>query len=309
MEMKSVFVLGGNTDQVPYIKELLRVGYKIHLSDNNPICPGRAFCHEFYEVGYDNLKMLEDIARKIVSNGEKCRAFSASAQYALKAAARIASIFEQSFPKHATIEMCLDKAKFYKAFSECSIPIPISYFVESPDQLARVYRKLNKEKKYYLKSDLGKSPNYIYRISPKNFDIKLVNWKKDRYLDKGYVLQEEFIGTHLRLNFHKKGFNIFDFFSGKPISVKDIKNYYVPQIVGPLRGFINRYELTDFVVKFDVIANLQGWVALDIGLDPPFRMKASYEDQGLDFVKGYVRHLLDGKDDYESSEIEYERAN
>jgi hypothetical protein len=46
------------------------------------------------------------------------------------------------------------------------------------------------------------------------------------------------------------------------------------------------------VTKFDLVANAEGVFVLDIGLDPPFRMKSLHSWLGLDFADAYVRHSL-----------------
>ena len=52
-------------------------------------------------------------------------------------------------------------------------------------------------------------------------------------------------------------------------------------------------------MKFDVILDHQlEYVVLDIGLDPPYRMRKFYELNALDFPYHYVAHYLMGQLDY-----------
>ena len=58
----------------------------------------------------------------------------------------------------------------------------------------------------FLKSDLGKSPLYIYSGTINQLLSKDINWTKDSFLEKFYLLQEEYKGKNIRVNLHKINF-------------------------------------------------------------------------------------------------------
>ena len=54
-------------------------------------------------------------------------------------------------------------------------------------------------------------------------------------------------------------------------------------------------------MKFDVIENNGECVVIDIGLDPPFRMKKYFDNCGGNFVYSYIDQYLDNKISYKKS--------
>lgn len=113
-----------------------------------------------------------------------------------------------------------------------------------------------------------------------------VNWKKDRFLKKFYIFQEFCYGTHIRVNF---------FYTKKKflISKKFIKENIVPKI----KKIVTKLELTKMIVKFDIIINKKNdFYFLDLGIDPPYRMRREYLKKKINFEKLYVsKYLLNTK--------------
>ena len=60
-----------------------------------------------------------------------------------------------------------------------------------------------------------------------------------------------------------------------------------------LNSFLNQSKLDSWLTKFDIVVNPSGWVALDIGLDPPSRMISDYKKKERDFTKKYISLYLD----------------
>ena len=52
--------------------------------------------------------------------------------------------------------------------------------------------------------------------------------------------------------------------------------------------------LDSWLIKFDVLMDAQGWYVIDLGLDPPMRLRQLCQWQGVSFCEAYVRmYLLD----------------
>ena len=104
--------------------------------------------------------------------------------------------------------------------------------------------------------------------------------------------QEEFIGLHLRFNCFGNNFTVYPFDISNGFTV-DISNYILLKVVDKLKRVIDGLQLGKWLVKFDVVLeNEDSWVALDIGLDPPFRMLKYYNDHNLNFYKFYVEQCI-----------------
>ena len=98
-----------------------------------------------------------------------------------------------------------------------------------------------------------------------------INWNKDRYLNKFYILQEEFIGTPLRINFIDGEFLVFNFESSK-LDINKTKNL-LSNLKNDIVKIVKHFEIQGWISKFDVILNESNEYAfLDIGIDPPMRL-------------------------------------
>lgn len=287
----AVIVLGGNLDQLPYIKELKKLGFYILLTDLNQDCPGKIYADDFGNIGYEDVdKLLAFIDERDFKKDVKV--FTASAQFSYIGASSIANHLGLEYPSLSTIEMCLDKTKFYKEFESEHIPIPETHFVRTRKSLDEVLKKIDCGQFFYLKSDFSKNPDYVYRFKAVD-DREHVFWGSDRYLRDTYILQPEFIGSHVRLNLFDGNFNLFDFKNNGLLDVElDICNIQKLNVIEILDGFTRRYNLNSFLVKFDIVVSNDSWVVLDIGLDPPSRMKLYADEHGIDFTKFYVNFLI-----------------
>ena len=288
--MTKILFLGCNTDQVPYLKYLKVRGLTIIGTDMNTEAPGRQFCDRFYQIGYDNAAALIQIGKDEEFTSDD-KVFTAAAQFANWGAAKFCAFFNIPSPSPETIEVCLDKAKFYRSFQSENIPISDTTYIENESELRSSLSQYPRDARFYLKSDFSKNPLYVYTFEITRVPFSDINWKKDRYFRNVYILQKEFSGKSLRLNLYGDRFNVFDFES------QDLITEYHDQlnqfgIITTLKNFMQIMGLGDWLVKFDVILNRDSYVVLDIGLDPPFRMARWAQKHGIDFSKHYIDQYI-----------------
>lgn len=295
--MAKVLLTGLNHNQVPYLNEIKKMGFEIIGTDlfENP--PGKEICDKFYKCSYSDFEKLIEIC-KVEQFCNKDKVFTASSQESYLSLAKVAEYFEILFTPFNSIETAIGKEKLYKFFEEKGVPFPDTEFIYSKEQLAKSYDS----GVFYLKSDYSKNPNYIYKLG-KDFDLEHVNWEKDRYLKECYILQKEFLGQHLRFNIFSDYFTLYEFEVGnynkiEQIDGENLKNMKDLQIPQKLQSVCNLLNLNKFLVKFDVILNEESYVVLDIGIDPPYRMRNHYENLGFNFAKMYIEHYLLNKISY-----------
>ena len=295
-----VLILGGNKDQLPYIKEINRRGYKIFLTDLNPNAPGINYANHFLNIGYDQTDKIFQFAKKNGFNSNDY-IFTASAQFSHVTAAIIAKKLKIKYPNPSIIKMCIDKLKYYLEFNKFKLPVPIYYKIKNKSELSKKLKlKKNINKFFYLKSDRSKNPKYVYRINSDTFKNINIFWGKDKFLNKYYILQREFIGNHYRINLFEKKLMIFKFFCSKKIQFEN-SCFVKHPIIKKLQFFVKKKGLSNWLVKFDVIENNGECVVIDIGLDPPFRMKKYFDNCGGNFVYSYIDQYLDNKISYKKS--------
>ena len=46
--------------------------------------------------------------------------------------------------------------------------------------------------------------------------------------------------------------------------------------------------MVNWLLKFDILIGSDDYVVLDVGMDPPYRMKKYWESKGLDFIDFYL---------------------
>ena len=295
---RKVLVLGGNQKQVPYIKELKSRGHWVGLTDSNSSAAGANFADAFYPVKYDDMTRLKEVADDIGLSANDC-VFSAASQFSQVGVSYLSNLAGISYPEICLIEACLDKSTYYPIFESSNLHIPDTKIIKNEMQLKNVVRAGEPSQSYYLKSDFSKNPNYVYQFQGKDFSDLKFFWGKDRYLRSCYILQKEFSGTHLRLNMFFDRFNIIDFKTGIALS-KDQCSILSQStdLVERLRSFLAGNGLNKLLIKFDVIVNGSDWCVLDIGLDPPSRMRRIVEAMGLSFEKYYIDQYLYGVDSY-----------
>ena len=106
-----------------------------------------------------------------------------------------------------------------------------------------------------------------------------------------YVLQEEFVGDHIRLNLVGERLYTFPLDPKKKIKTKSnlIKKF---DIKTKLTSLCNENGLNNWLVKFDLVMNNQDYVLLDIGIDPPMRMLKLCEEMNFPFYESYINLVL-----------------
>ncbi len=284
--MPKVLILGCNHTQLPYIRAAAALGFEVVGTDYNVNAPGKACMDRFYPVSYIDFAGLKDVAaREKLTSADFI--FTASSHLAYEGAARTASFSNIPFMDLRTVDICLNKIEFYKALQNYNIQVPPTLVfaaneIEIPDA----------SKVYFLKSDYGKSPQYCYRLS--NGEIPDLPLNFDDFYRKFFLLQEEIRGTHFRLNFYSG--HVATFFKINDSAALPMRVFGpgYAEVITKLGRLINGLKLNHFLVKFDLIVIEDDWYVIDIGLDPPMRLRLLCEYAGFDFPTAYVKYYLLG---------------
>ena len=69
-------------------------------------------------------------------------------------------------------------------------------------------------------------------------------------------------------------------------------------IIDKLTKIIKKLKIDNWIVKFDIVVNESDFVALDIGLDPPYRLNLLYNKLKLDMSKFYIEQYLNNQINY-----------
>ena len=193
--MKKVIFLGCNTDQLGYLKEFVRRKFKVIGFDKNPHAPGKKFCDHFHNISYTNFRKIIKILH-LYKIDKYDYVFSAAQHHVFISIYEISKKFKIKKLNLNTIKICLDKVKLSKILKDNNISYPKSFLIKNKNSLKKI--KLKKNMNYFLKSDYGKTPKYIFKFNKDNDLPKLPN--KDQFFKKYFILQEEFNGTHYRIN-------------------------------------------------------------------------------------------------------------
>ena len=290
---KKVLVLGCNYDQIPYLIELKKRGYFLVGTDLNSRAPGIKCLNRYYRIGYEDEKGLISVGKKEgFSSTDKV--FTAAAQFAYIGASKFAKHFKIDFVAPKTVDICLNKHKLYSFLKAKKVPIPPTKNIETKRGLIN---NLEEGKQYFLKSDFSKNPQYIYRLAGKN--IPSVNWQKDRYFRKYYVLQESILGQHLRVNYFAGQFFCFHKITDKKsFALRNFKGLDISKLEKSLSVVIEELKLEKLFVKFDVIVRSGVFYVIDIGLDPPMRYYLLLKKLKYSFAELYVSHYLENSCSY-----------
>lgn len=284
---KRILFLGCNFNQIPYLKRIKQLGFCIIGTDKNPDAPGKDLCDVFYAVSYDEYEKLIKIGIDEKFNSDD-KIFTASSQFAYIGLSKFASYFNIPFMPFSSVLICLDKSKLYPFLKNQNISIPKTWYVNNTTELTEILVK-NSKHCFYLKSDFSKNPNYVYKIQSIN-DTDSIFWGQDRYLQNVYILQKEVVGKNLRINIFGDYYNIISFSENTPVSLEN--KILESQIIKDLKKIIAKLKLYNFLIKFDIIISDKNYVVLDIGLDPPSRMKKIILEKEIDFYNLYVRQYL-----------------
>ncbi len=292
--MKSkILFFGCNHSQIPYMQNLKKRGYYIIATDINNDAPGLYLADSFYNCGYDN---FEDLEKAIDTEGpdQIKHIFTASSQFSHLGASHIANYLGIKYPEITNIDICLDKTKFYPLFKENGISIPDTNYVRNEEELKRTLEKYSNDTSFYLKSDFSKNPNHVYFGTSEELLKNEINWKKDRYFKESYILQTNYLGEGIRLNLFPGGYELYEFESGKFLNNNDWAQLKDFGILSRLLDLKQLLGMDNWLLKFDILIGSDDYVVLDIGMDPPYRMKRHWESQGQSFIDFYIDlYLLD----------------
>lgn len=285
--MPKVLFLGCNKNQTPYLRAAKNLGFFVIGTDLNPHAPGAAIADRFYPVGYTDIEELIKVART-ENFGPDDRVFTAAAHFAHAAAASISEQMGIDYPSAQNVDICLDKIKFHALLLEHGIDVPPSQRIDPGKCL-----EVEQGKIYYLKSDYGKSPKYCYRIT--NGELPTLPEKYDSFYRAAFVLQDEIVGVHLRVNLYPGNTAVFLKIDDRcAFPIKNLGPGHAAT-VDRLRQVPDSLGLKDFIVKFDLIATSERWYVIDIGIDPPMRLRLLSEYMGIDFTTAYTKLYLTGE--------------
>jgi hypothetical protein len=277
-------VIGLNSRQVDYIKAIKKLGYYVLGIDGNPAAPGVKICDEHICLRYDE---YEQVLQRLLLNDtfKPCAVFTAAAQFSHILAAKIANQYNIIYPNIELVSTILDKARFYKLFESHGIPIPPTELIFAHDEMQQKLTSLSPIKRCYIKSDFSKNPKYVYNGLVKDLRNEQINWTPDTFYRNCYILQPEITGANLRLNISGNVVEVYNFNTG--IELDKIPTS-VEVIITDLIKLCEAIGLIDWIVKFDVIATENSYVVLDIGIDPPSRMREKFKKAGEDFPSFYI---------------------
>ncbi len=279
---RQVLVLGCNANQVPYIEAARALGFRVIGTDRNADAPGTALVDAFHPVAYDDVPGLLDAARK-EALGPDDRVFTAAAHLAYEGAVEVARAAGIAFPSRDAIHTALDKTRFYPALERVGLRIPKTVRLRPEDE-----PELDAGRAYWLKSDYGKSPRYCWRVTEGRLPPRPEAF--DAFYRAGFLLQEEIVGTHLRVNLWPGDLAVFE---------RDGEEWHaregLPQrVAAGLRAFVGSLGFGGWLTKFDLIEREGVHYVLDLGLDPPLRLRRACEARGKDFARAYTALYLCG---------------
>jgi len=287
--MTKVLFLGCNQNQVPYLRAARALGYTVVGTDLNPAAPGASLADRFHAVGYADADALWQVAQA-EGFGPGDRVFTAAAHFAWEGAAGVAARLGVTFPAAEAVDICLDKSKLYPLLQRLGVPVPPTTLVAA-DESPTVDPALT----YYFKSDYGKTPRYCYRVNDGLLPARPAAF--DRFYRRCFLLQEEVRGVHYRINLYGDQAAVFLKFTDLCSSPLPVLGPGHREVVTALRRVTAALGLERLLVKFDLIVNADGWYVIDLGLDPPMRLRLLCRHRGIDLPAAYVRLYLDGDTD------------
>ena len=288
--MRKLAFFGLNDDQIPYLTEATRLGFEIHGFDRNARVPGRDLAQKFYNYGYDETERIEEVLLK-AGFGHSDNFFTAASQFAHLSIAQLAIKFGVPYPSTESIKTVLSKFRYYPFFQSLGILIPPTEYLRSQSELQEALERAKLDTRYYLKSDQSKNPRYVFNGSVDDLSKAPIPWKRDQFLHEGYVLQEEVLGLHLRLNILEERLAVFDFRNGKRID-SILPKLEEVNVLGLLTRVGRELGMYKWLLKYDLVYFPGGFSLLDIGIDPPSRLIEHRIGESDSTEALYLRHYL-----------------
>jgi hypothetical protein len=281
-----VLFLGCNENQLPYLRAARAQGFRVVATDRNPMAPGAMLADRFHPVGYACADELVTLARS-EGFGPEDRIFTASAHLAYEGAAAVAEALGVTFPSVAAVHTALDKCRFYARLAEAGLPVPHTLAL-APDE----HPALDPARAYWLKSDYGKSPRYCWRVTDGRLPERPAGF--DAFYRRRFLLQEEVDGRHFRLNLWPGGAAVFERVARGAWRARPDLGSEHDAVEARLRGFVASLGMAGWLTKFDLIERAGVHYVLDLGLDPPMRLRRLCEERGIDFAAAYAALYLRG---------------
>jgi len=278
--------LGCNNDQIPYLRALQNLGYTVVGTDMNANAPGASLVDRFYCVSYTDVDGLMRVA-EAERWDKKDRLFTAAAHFAYEGASGLAARLGVAFIRPETVDTCLDKVKLYALLKEHHVPVPPTRLYDQADRVA-----LDPDKIYFFKSDYGKSPKYCYRVDDGR--VPPLCTEHDAFYRRHFLIQEGVVGSHFRVNLYADQVAVFLKLGDEVALPVRVLGPGHGDVVKKLRGVTSALGLEAVLTKFDLIVDQGNWYAIDIGLDPPLRLRLLCEHLDIDFAQAYTRYYMLG---------------
>lgn len=283
--MKIAF-LGCSDQQLPYLDAALRLSDEVIVFDQRPREALSARNCDVHAISYSDFVAISEILAR-AGFGANDAVFTGAAHFAWDTVARIRAHFGQPGPSETDVDLALDKTKFYAALTAAEIKVPRYETIGPGDQF-----NVSSTATYFLKSDYGKSPNYLFRVDQGR--LPKIPSSFDTFYRSVFLLQDEIIGTHIRLNlvggWAQAMLKVSDDVS-VPVRARDILG---DRLLEQLAIFTTSLRLSEQLTKFDIIVRGGEAFVIDIGLDPPNRLRAVVEHQGHPFADLYVTGQIRG---------------
>lgn len=278
--MKIAF-LGCSDHQLPYLDAALNLSNEVIVFDRRPTEALRLRNCRIHAVSYSDVSSIIEILSRVGFESSDA-VFTGAAHFAWDSVARIRAHFDQPGPSVEDVDLVLDKTKFYKALGDANIKVPAYRTIGPADS-----PPIDRARTYFMKSDYGKSPNYLFRVD--QGQLPEIPDSFDNFYRSVFLLQDEIIGTHIRLNvvggWSQAMLKVSDDVS-LPVRARDILGDHLLQQLSKLTISL---QFSEQLTKFDIILRDGEVFVIDMGLDPPNRLRALVEHHGHSFADLYVQ--------------------
>ena len=73
---------------------------------------------------------------------------------------------------------------------------------------------------------------------------------------------------------------------------KNLNKYNLKRLNKSILYICEDLGIKNYITKFDVILNKRGFFVLDIGIDPPYRLKKFYKEKKKNFYQFYIKNFF-----------------
>ena len=278
--MKCLFI-GCSDAQVPYLRAAVALGFDCIVTDRDPLRAGAAHeagAVEFATCGYDDINGMLALAEE-VGLGPDDKVFTAAMHHAHEAASAVAYQVGIDYPTPDAIDRVVCKMRLREVADSVSL-WAADYSVWRPGCPVPDF----------IKSDYGKSPRYCWDTGGSAPDAPV---RRDRFYRRSLLGQRRIYGRHWRIvaneraiigAFRRDIYNEAKWHTETPSGCLDAE--FLPEMASSL------FTTGGLLLKADLIDTGCSTLLIDLGIDPPQRLRLYWEAQGEDFVAAYVRHHL-----------------